>query len=204
MCKSIAARVPLKYGGFAMRNQTKRTPARAMKSFVAMMMVLCLLLGTVPMAFAAEKVGTRSADITPSAAKVYIRLTGAVTFFTGELYGQGTIVTPAAGEVCQLVSDNWYTGADNNDYYSVYYQSKRYNVLKNSVSGMIMSAEALNAYITGTLWTASAFSTLRKADGLVGDVRVHGLQKALQQLGYYPGVVDGITGPATPTAITAR
>ena len=66
MCKSIAARVPSKYGGFAMRNQTKRTPARAIKSLVAIIMVLCLLLGTVPMAFAAANVGTKSADITPS------------------------------------------------------------------------------------------------------------------------------------------
>ena len=184
-----------------MRNQTKRTPARAIKSLVAIIMVLCLLLGTVPMAFAAANVGTKSADITPSETKVYIRISGNVRFSSGDLAGQGTLVFPAIGEVCQLVSDNWYTGSDGQQYYSVYYHNQRYNVYKTTVDSMIMSAAELDAYIKGTLWTATAFDTLRKSDGLVGDVRVHGLQLALQQLGYYPGDPDGDFGKVTYDAV---
>jgi len=184
-----------------MRNQMKRTPARAMRSLAALMMVLCLLVGMIPMAFAAESAGSKPADVAPSETKVYIRTNGAVKFFTGDLAGQGTVVTPAAGEVCQLVSDNWYTGSDGREYYGVYYLSNRYNVLKSDVASAVMSAEALETYITGTLWKQTVFETLRKSMGLVGDVRVHGVQLALQKLGYSVGTLDGSYGKQTHDAI---
>ena len=184
-----------------MRNQLKRTPAAALRRLTALMMVLCLLMGTVPMAFAAEKAGTSPASITPSSTKVYVKLSKAVDLFTGDISGKGTVIKPAAGTVMQLVSDDWYTGSDSKDYYGVYYLSTRYNVLKTDVAGDIMTAAELETYITGTLWKQSVYSTLRKSMDLVGDIRVHAVQLALQKLGYYAGALDGSYGLQTHNAV---
>ena len=99
---------PSKYGGFAMRNQLKRTPARALRALVAMLMVLCLFTGMVPEAFAAQSVGSSSDDVSPSEVKTYIKLSASVPFFTGETSGTGTVINPIAGTVAQLVSTDWY------------------------------------------------------------------------------------------------
>ncbi len=200
VCKIITAREPSQYGGFAMRNQFKRTPARALKSFAAMLMVLCLIMGTIPMAFAAQSAGDKPGSVVPSETKVYIRTNGTVKFFTGDKAYEGTVVTPAAGEVCQLVSEDWYT-LDGQEYYGVYYLSNRYNVLKSEAAALIMTAEALDTYITETLWKQTTFETLRKSMGLVGDVRVHGLQVALKKLGYNVGAIDGSYGKNTHDAV---
>ena len=184
-----------------MRNQQTRTPARALRALVAMMMIVCLLTGMIPMAFAAQKVGTSSSSVGASATKVYIKLSAATAFFTGEVSGSGTTIKPAAGTVCQLVSDDWYTGSDGKDYYSVYYLSTRYNVLKSDVEGDIMTAGELETYITGTLWKQTVYATLRKSMDLVGDVRVHAVQLALQKLGYYAGALDGSYGTQTHNAV---
>ena len=184
-----------------MRNQLKRTSARALKSLAALVMIVCLLAGSVPMAFAGQAVGTSSASVDPSETKVYVKLSKAVSFFTGEVSGTGTIVKPAAGTVCQLVSDNWYTGSDNKAYYSVYYLNKRYNVLKTDVAADVMTAAQLETYITGTLWKQKTYATLRKSMGLVGDIRVHAVQLALQKLGYYKGNLDGNYGKQTHDAV---
>ena len=184
-----------------MRNQLKRTSARALKSLAALVMIVCLLAGSVPMAFAGQAVGTSSDSVDPSETKVYVKLSKAVPFFTGELANTGTIVKPAAGTVCQLVSDNWYTGSDKNAYYSVYYLSKRYNVLKTDVAADVMTAAQLETYITGTMWKQKTYATLRKSMDLVGDIRVHAVQLALQKLGYYKGNLDGNYGKQTHDAV---
>jgi len=184
-----------------MRNQLKRTSARALKSLAALVMIVCLLAGSVPMAFAGQAVGTSSDSVDPSETKVYVKLSKAVPFFTGELANTGTIVKPAAGTVCQLVSDDWYTGSDKNAYYSVYYLSKRYNVLKTDVAADVMTAAQLETYITGTMWKQKTYATLRKSMDLVGDIRVHAVQLALQKLGYYKGNLDGNYGKQTHDAV---
>ena len=184
-----------------MRNQMKRTSARALKSLMAMMLVLCLLVGMAPVAFAAQSVGATPDYVSPSRVKTYIKLSAAVPFFTGALSGTGTVITPVAGTVCQLVSDDWYTGSDGKAYYSVYYLSARYNVLKSDVEKDIMTEDALNTYITGTLWKQTTYATLRKNMNLKGDVRVHAVQLALQKLGYYDGDLDGSYGNQTHNAV---
>lgn len=184
-----------------MRNQMKRTPAKALRSLLAMTMVLCLLAGMVPVAFAAQSVGATPDYVSPSSAKTYIKLSASVPFFTGVTEGTGTVITPVAGTVCQLVSPDWYTAADGKAYYSVYYLSQRYNVLKSNVEKDILTEDALNAYITGTLWKQTTYATLRKNMNLVGDVRVHAVQLALQKLGYYEGHLDGSYGNQTHNAV---
>jgi len=184
-----------------MRNQLKRTPARALRSLAALMMVLCLIVGMIPMAFAAESAGSKPGDLTPSETKVYIKLSNSVDFFTGELAGQGTVIKPVAGSVCQLISDDWYTGSDGKEYYGVYYLNKAYNVLKSDVAADIMTPAELETYITETLWKQTVYPTLRKSMELVGDVRVHGLQVALKKLGYYSGALDGVYGKQTHDAV---
>ncbi len=184
-----------------MRNQMKRTPARALKSLVAMMMVLCLLVGMAPVAFAAQSVGATPDYVSPSRVKTYIQLSVSVPFFTGTLYNTGTVINPVAGTVCQLVSDDWYTGSDGVAYYSVYYLNTRYNVRKSDVEKDILTETALNTYITGTLWKQASYSTLRKNMNLKGDIRVHAVQLALQKLGYYDGDLDGSYGNQTHNAV---
>jgi len=184
-----------------MKNQLKRTTARAARSLVAMLMVLCLLTGTVSMALAAQSVGTTPDYVSPSSVKTYIKLSAAVPFFTGVTEGTGTVITPVAGTVCQLVSPDWYTASDGKAYYSVYYLSERYNVLKSNVEKDIMTEDALNTYITGTLWKQTTYTTLRKSMNLVGDVNVHAVQLALQKLGYYDGYLDGDYGNQTHNAV---
>ena len=184
-----------------MRNQMKRTPAKALRSLLAMMMVLCLLTGTVSAALAAQSVGATHDYVSPSDVKTYIQLSAAVPFFTGVTEGTGTVITPVAGTVCQLVSPDWYTASDGKAYYSVYYLSQRYNVLKSNVEKDILTEAALNAYITGTLWKQTTYTTLRKSMNLVGDVNVHAVQLALQKLGYYEGNLDGNYGNQTHNAI---
>ncbi len=179
-----------------------RATAGALRGVLSLLLALCLLFSAVPAAMGASSAGQYAASLTPSSVKTYIRLSKAVMFFTGETYGTGLTVTPAAGTVWQLVTDNYYTSpTDGREYYGVYYQSARYNVLRSDVSGDVMSPADLTAYITGTLWTASSFVTLRKSMNLVGDVRVHGVQYALSLLGYYTGALDGDYGEKTADAV---
>lgn len=185
----------------AMRNQMKRTPAKALKSLVAMMMVLCLLVGMVPVAFAAKSVGNSPDYVSPSRAKTYIQLSVSTPFFTGTLYETGTVVHPMARTVCQLVSDDWYTGSDGKAYYSVYYDNARYNVLKSDVEADIMTEAQLNNHIVNTMWKQTTFETLRKNMNLVGNIRVLAVQMALKKLGYYDGDLDGNYGNQTHNAV---
>lgn len=184
-----------------MRNQMKRTPAKALKSLMAMMLVLCLLVGMVPVAFAAQSAGATPDYVVPSRAKTYIQLSVTVPFFTGTLYGTGTVVNPMARTVCQLVSDDWYTGSDGKAYYSVYYDNARYNVLKSDVEADIMTEAALNNHIVNTMWKQTTYETLRKNMNLVGNIRVLAVQMALQKLGYYNGDLDGNYGNQTHNAV---
>ena len=172
-----------------------------LKAAAAMMLVLCLVMGMIPMAFAGQSVGTSAGYVARSAVKTYIKLSTDVTFFTGDLEGTGNTVKPGVGSVCQLVSDDWYTGSDGKEYYSVYWLNQRYNVLKSDVAADVMTAAQLETYITGTLWKQSVYATLRKSMNLVADVRVHAVQLALQRLGYYTGALDGDYGKGTHDAV---
>jgi len=171
-------------------------------ALTALVLALCLLLSAVPMtALAGESVGSSSDKLTSPLAKTYIKLSTPKLFFTGELYGQGSTVYGAKDAVYQLYSDDWYTASDGNAYYSVYYNSKRYNVLKSDVSGDIMTDAQVESYITGTLWKRTVFDTMRVNADIKGDIRVHALQLALTKLGYFKDVIDGSYGPKTAAAV---
>ena len=190
---------PQKYGGFTMKDHMRGFAA--LRSLTALALVICLLVSAVPTVFAASSVASSANGLYESSTKHYIKLSKSVLFFTGEKYGNGSLVQPAIGTVCQLVSDNWYTPSDGLNYYGVYYNNQRYNVLRTDVMNDIMTAEELQAYITGTLWKQSVYATLRESMDLVGDVRVHAVQLALQRLGYYTGALDGKYGSGTAAAV---
>lgn len=194
---------PQKYGGFAMRNVqgTRRTFAAAPRAILALTMALCLLFSMLPTAWAATSVGSKADSLTPSSSKVYVKLSKSVYFFTGETYGNGSLVIPAIGTVCQLVTDNYYTASDGLEYYGVYYMNTRYNALRSDIVGDIMTDSQLETYITGILWKQPTYTTLKKAMNLVGDVRVHALQLALSRLNYYSGGIDGNYGDKTVEAV---
>ena len=190
---------PQKYGGFAMRNDMRGSAA--VRSITALVLALCLLVSALPAAFAGTSVGSTPSSVAASATKTYIKLSKNVLFFTGTKYGDGTLVQPAVGSICQLVSDNWYTASDGLGYYGVYYMNQRYNVLRTDVVSDIMTAAEVESYITGTLWKQSVYTTLRKSMDLVGDIRVHAVQLALSRIGYYTGKLDGSYGSATHDAV---
>ena len=182
-----------------MRNDTRGFAV--LRSVTALALVLCMMLSLIPAGLAASSVASSPSGLSASAVKTYIKLSKSVLFFTGSEYGDGTIIQPAVGSVCQLVSDNWYTPGDGLGYYGVYYNNQRYNVLRTDVMNDIMTAAELEAYITGTLWKQSVYTTLRKSMNLVGDVRVHAVQLALQKVGYYTGKLDGTYGSGTHEAV---
>lgn len=182
-----------------MMNSQRRTITRA---GLALLTVVCLLLTAVAPALAATvSVGSTGSSLTPSATKVYIKLSRSVLFFKGDTYGTGATITPTVGAVCQLVTDDFYTASDGLTYFGVYYMSDRYNVLRTDVINDIMSAADLESYITGTVWKQTTFTTLKEPLNLVGDIRVHALQLALQRLGYYTDKLDGNYGENTTAAV---
>ena len=129
---------PHRYGGFAMRNDTRGFAV--LRSVTALALVLCMMLSLIPAGLAASSVASSPSGLSASAVKTYIKLSKSVLFFTGSEYGDGTIIQPAVGSVCQLVSDNWYTPGDGLGYYGVYYNNQRYNVLRTDVMNDIMTA----------------------------------------------------------------
>ena len=174
-----------------------------MRRVVALALVLCLCIGLVPAANSAESVGDSPAKLTRSAKKFFVQVpaNGAV-FFTGATYGTGTQVTVAAGTVCQLVTDNWYTvgtGDAATKYYGVFYNNVQYQVRVGDVK-KLTDAE-LASYIENSIWKGGSYPTLKKTLGLVGDVRVYALQLALQKLGYYSATLDGDYGQKTDDAV---
>ncbi len=182
-------------------DRKRRTTAGAPRALLSLALAVCLLFSMLPTALGAVSAGRYPSDLTPSNTKVYIKLAAPVVFFTGDTYGVGTTVAPAAGTVCQLVTDDYYTHpTDGREYYSVYYLSKRYNVLRSDVQGSIMSDADVTSYITGTVWTQTPYTTLRKSDGLVGDIRVQAVQYALNLLGYSVAM-DGEYGEKTSNEV---
>lgn len=188
-----------------MRNDqyAKRTSAAAPRPLLALMLAVCLLVTALPPAWAASSVGSGPSSLSASATKVYVQLSRSVLFFTGDTYGNGYSVTAPIGTVCQLYTDNYYTASDGLQYFSVYYNNTRYNVLRSDVVNDILTDAQLESYITGTLWKQSVYATLRERDNLVGDVRVHAVQLALSRLGYYTGALDGEYGKKTADAMKA-
>lgn len=181
-----------------MRNDKTRTLAR---SLTALVMTVCLLVSMLPTALGASSVGNDPGYLTKPATRVYVKLAKEVTFFTGILKDTGTTVKVPAGTVCQLYSDNWYTASDNNEYYSIYYNSSRYNVLRSDVKDSILSSSELLSYIIENIWSKTTFETMRPSMKLKGDIRVHAMQEALKSLGYYDGAIDGGYGDETTRAI---
>ena len=175
-----------------------------MRRIVALALALCLCTGLVPAAMSAENVGSSPTGLTRSAKKYFVQVpaSGAV-FFTGATYGTGTQITVAAGTVCQLVTDNYYSVKDSagvtTKYYGVFYNNIQYQVRCADVS--VLSDTDLNNYIENTIWKASSHTTLKQTLNLVGDVRVYALQLALQKLGYYSSVLDGDYGQKTDDAV---
>lgn len=174
-----------------------------LRRVIALALALCVVAGLVPLASGAESVGNSPAKLTRSAKKYFVRVPdqGAV-FFTGTTYGTGTQVTVAAGTVCQLVTDNWYTVKQNGTstkYYGVFYNNNQYQVRVADVK-LLTDAE-LTSYIENSIWKAGTYPTLKKSLGLVGDVRVYALQLALQKLGYYSASLDGDYGQKTDDAV---
>ena len=174
-----------------------------MKKHFRALAVLCVIFFCTSLgaAKAATSVGNSPDYLAPSAAKTFVMLSKAVICFTGDTYGTGTQVTIPSGTVCQLVSTDFYAPADGRYYYSLYYNSLRYNVLMTDVQGDMMSDSALNNYITGTLWQQALYTSLKKELNLVGDVRVYALQLALSKLGYYSDTLDGNFGDNTVNAV---
>lgn len=164
---------------------------------VAFALCACLMASLMPLSFAQAE---GPASIVPSAVKAYVRFVSNAEIFTTPQYSGGTSVP--AGTVLQLVADQTYT-LDGVQYFSLYYQNKVYNVRASDVTGNILSADGLLDYIKNTLWKASSFDSLKKDLDLRGDVRVHGLQLALQILGYYSGSLDGNFGSGTESAVRA-
>lgn len=138
---------------------------------------------------------------TPDSDKSYVRLTTDIYAFTSAT--KPTDISQCtrlpAGSVLQLVSVTPLTESGI-EYYVLYYLSKPYRVLGAEVKAMILSAADLSAYIT-SYWSQSTFESLRRPDNLTGDIRVHALQLALKQLGYYTGVIDGELGSGTEGAV---
>ncbi len=170
---------------------------------VALVLALCLCTGLVPVALSAESVGNSPANLTRSNQKYFIQVpaSGAV-FFTGSTFGTGTQITVAAGTVCQLVTDNYYTASEGGvttNYYGVFYNNVQYQVRCSDVT--LLSEADLNTYIENTIWKATSHTTLKQTLNLVGDVRVYALQLALTKLGYYSGVLDGDYGQKTDDAV---
>ncbi len=174
------------------------------RRLMALAMVLCVLMGLVPSALSAESVGNSPDSLTRSEKKYFVQVpaSGAV-FFTGATYGTGTQVTVAAGTVCQLVTDNYYSVTDASNvtttYYGVFYDNVQYQVRCSDVS--VLSEEQLTTYIENFIWKAGTHSTLKQELNLVGDVRVYALQLALKQLGYYSSILDGDYGQKTDDAV---
>ncbi|MBE5814002.1 MAG: hypothetical protein E7320_02185 [Clostridiales bacterium] len=169
------------------------------RRIIALALALCLCAGLIPAASGASSVGDSPAKLTRSAKKYFVQVPAAgAVFFTGNTYGTGTQITVAAGSVCQLVTDNFYTAGKTN-YYGVYYNSKQYQVRVADVT-LLTDAE-LTSYIENSIWKAGTYPTLKKSLELVGDVRVYALQLALQKLGYYSGNLDGDYGQKTDDAV---
>lgn len=184
-----------------MKNPKTLTTGALGRALTALALAVCLLVSTLPASLAASQAGTTADKLTRSTAKTYVRLSRSVLFFTGNAYGEGSTITPPAGTICQLYTDDWYTAADGRNYHGVYYMNNRYNVLRSDIVNDFMSDSAVETYITGTLWKQSAYDTLRQSMNLVGDIRVHAVQLALQKLGYYTGQLDGDYGAGTAQAI---
>lgn len=184
-----------------MRNATKRSLAAAPRALMALVLALCLLTSSLPAALAATRAGMSPEDLVTSVTKKYALLSRSVLLFTGETYGEGSSFKVDAGTALQLFTDDWYTGDDGLNYYSVYYNGARYNVLRTDVVNDVLSSSSLENYITGTLWKKASYDTLRYTDHLVGDIRVHAVQLALQKLGYLSGTLDGSYGKGTMQAV---
>lgn len=180
-------------------HRTKGRFAAAARSALSLALAMVLLVTALPTAWA-QSVGSNASSLTRSNVKVYIKLSKQTTFFTGETYGTGSVVSVPANTVWQLVSENYYT-VSGVEYYGVYYNSKRFNVRRSDVQGDILSAADLETYITGTMWKLTSYPTLRQRDNLVGDIRVQAVQLALYRLGYYSGALDGDYGSQTSAAV---
>ncbi|MBE5778020.1 MAG: hypothetical protein E7331_01665 [Clostridiales bacterium] len=169
------------------------------RRLLTLVMVLAMLITTVPQGFAATSVGSSSGNLVDSTIKSFIQVPAAgATFFTGETSGTGTVVTVPAGSVWMLVTEDYYT-VDSVNYYGVYYDNKVHHVRCQDV--VLMTTADVQTYIKNNVWGASNYTTLKMPLNLRGDVRVYGLQLALQSLGYYKDNLDGNYGQATDDAV---
>ena len=144
--------------------------------------------------------GNGTGSLTNSTTKIYFTVQADTLFYTGE-NATTTSIDPLDGSVCQLYSANYYTSSDGKKYYSVYYNSKRYNVLKDKVDGHVFTETELTNYIRNIIWMSGNYSIMRERDNIVGSVQVHALQFALKIKGYYKDNLDGDYGKKTHDAV---
>lgn len=152
---------------------------------------------------APSSAGGKSTDIVPSAIKVYTNLSKAVSLFTGETSGTGTVVSAPAGSYLQLVANTTYKSTDGNAYTSLYYNNTRYNVLYSDISAGIQTEAQTIEFIRTVIWPRTTYPKLKQVMGLVGDIDVHALQLALRVVGLYNNSLDGNFGDGTTSAVKA-
>lgn len=175
--------------------------SRHLRRGISLLLAVCILGGLATEALAAS-VGSSSSAVVDSSTITFVKLSKAVNIFTTETTPTTGAIEVASGTVLMLASTDTYTDtATATEYGCIYYQSKRYNVLWSDVSASIMDSAAVLTYVTGTLWTASTYASLKKSLELKRDVQVYGLQLALKTLGYYSDVLDGSYGLVTEAAV---
>lgn len=180
----------------------KRQPVGGtLRRSTSLLLIVCLLIALVPLS-AATAANTTPSDVTDSSTKSFVKLSSDVNIFTTDTTPTIGYTTVASGTVLMLVSTDTYT-IDSTEYGCLYYNNARYNVLWSDVSSDIMTATAVVSYITGTLWTATTYVSLKSTLNLLGNVSVYGLQYALRTLGYYSSTLDGEYGTYTTAAVKA-
>jgi len=187
---------------------TERSIAsRTLRKGISLLLMICTLATLAPAAIASS-VGSTSAAITESFPLSFVRLASDVTLFhfqseSSPVYGNiKDTVAVTAGTVLMMPSTDTFTitSGGTYEYACVYYKNTLYNVLASSIPAAMSSTDVIS-YVTGTLWTASTFVSMKVEYGIKRDVSVYGLQLALQTLGYYSDTLDGSYGDGTASAV---
>ena len=181
------------------------TASRILRKGLSLLLMICTLVTLVPTALAVS-VGASSTAITDSYPLTFVKLSSETTLFhfaneTTPVHGAITDqVKVAAGTVLIMPTANTFTVIDttvtpnvSNGYACIYYNNIQYDVLATALPTVMTTAEVLS-YVTGTLWKASSFESLKTELNLKRNILVYGLQVALQTLGYYSGTLDGSYG----------
>ena len=200
----------MKNGGYAKMEhrigQTGKWQAFIRKT-TALTLLVALLVSLTPAAFAAIDDTTLQsiygfsladrAQIALSTPKVYIKTMRSIL-----LHGSGTTKAVDAGTWIQMVAKSYFNDTATGDKRAlVFYDNARWETSMDGIFDSVQTSAQLTDYVVNTLWVATSFGSLNKDLKLEGDVRVHGLQYALQLTGFYTGVMDGQFGSGTESAV---